>query len=72
MKIQRITLMGEYQEYRRDRARRLGTPAPSARIVAGYCLQYPAPLQTLDNLSLPFGKHATAARTIVADALRND
>ena len=63
----RTELIESYRVHCRNRTAG-PTDNPPASVVAGYCLQYPAPLQVLDNLRLPFGSNREGARALIQKA----
>lgn len=68
----RTTLIDEYKAYVAEHQAFAYGDCPSPRVVAGFCLQHPAPLQILDNLKLPFRANADDARALVIDAMHGE
>ncbi len=76
--IDRQTLIGEYLAYR-DTFNRAPNPwsVPNVREEAGYCLQFPAPLQTVENLAggtdvFRIGAYWSHVQALILTALRRE
>ena len=76
--INRQTLIGEYLPYR-DVFKRAPKPwsTPNAREEAGYCLQFPAPMQIAENLAggndvFQIGAYWSHVQAMILTALRRE